>query len=129
MQIGIALPLWIVPQLAKVEAASLTADIARTNAEVYRLQLSGIFAKAVQQFLKFQSSVAYYEQSALPQAALVQATAQKSYERGEVGYMEYSQSLTRVITVKTNYIEALAQYNQAVLTLEFLAGNDITPSK
>lgn len=129
VQFGIALPLWIVPQLAKVEAASLAADIARTNAEMYRLQLSGIFAKAVQQFLKFQSSVAYYEQSALPQAALVQATAQKSYERGEVGYMEYSQSLARVITVKTNYIEALAQYNQAVLTLEFLAGNDVGATK
>lgn len=129
VQIGIALPFWIVPQLAKVEAASLAADIARTNAEVHRLQLSGTFAKAVQQFLKFQSSVAYYEQSALPQAALVQATAQKSYERGEVGYMEYSQSLARVITVKTNYIEALAQYNQAVLTLEFLGGNDVAPSK
>ncbi len=129
IQLGVAVPLWIVPQLARVEAAGLAADITRTNAEVYRLQLSGIFAKAVQQFLKFQSSVVYYEQNALPQAALVQATAQKSYERGEVGYMEYSQSLARVITVKTNYIEALAQYNQTVLTLEFLAGNDVVPTK
>ena len=53
----------------------------------------------------------------------------KTTTGGEVGYMEYSQSLARVITVKTNYIEALAQYNQAVLTLEFLAGNDVVPTK
>lgn len=125
VQIGVAVPLWIVPQLAKVEAAGLATDIARTNAEAYRLQLSGAHAKAVQQFLKFKTSVEYYEQHALPQAALIQATAQKSYQRGDVGYLEYSQSLARVISVKTNYVEALAQYNQAVLTLEFLAGNDV----
>lgn len=128
-QVGISVPLWIVPQLAKIEAAELAADIARTNAEAYRLQLSGVFAKAVQQFLKLQTSVTFYEQNALPQAALVQSTAQKLYERGEVGYVEYSQSLARVITVKTNYVESLAQYNQAVLTLEYLAGNDVAEIK
>jgi cobalt-zinc-cadmium resistance protein CzcA len=125
VQIGVGVPLWIMPQLAKVEAAGLATDIARTNAEAYRLQLSGAHAKAVQQFLKFKTSIEYYEQHALPQAALIQATAQKSYQRGDVGYLEYSQSLARVISVKTNYVEALAQYNQAVLTLEFLAGNDV----
>lgn len=124
VQIGVAVPIWILPQLAKVEAAGLAADIARTNAEAYRLQLSGVYAKAVQQFLKFKTSIEYYEQHALPQAALIQTTAQKSYQRGDVGYLEYSQSLARVISVKTNYVEALSQYNQAVLTLEFLAGND-----
>lgn len=125
VQIGIAVPLWIVPQLAKIEAAALATDIARTNAEAYRLQLSGLVAGAVQQFLKFRTSLEYYEQNALPQAALVQATAQKLYERGDAGYWEYSQSLARVLAVKTNYMDALAQYNQSVLTLEFLAGNDL----
>jgi heavy metal efflux system protein len=113
-----------VPQLAKAEAASLTAEIARTNAEAYRLRLSGEYAKAVQQFLNYTTSVEYYEQNALPQAAQVQKTAQQLYERGEIGYLEYSQSLARALAVKTNYVESLALYNQAVLTLEFLAGNE-----
>jgi heavy metal efflux system protein len=124
IQLGVSLPIWIVPQLAKAEAASLTAEIARTNAEAYRLRLSGEYAKAVQQFLKYTTSVEYYEQNALPQATQVQKTAQQLYERGEIGYLEYSQSLARSLAVKTNYVESLALYNQAVLTLEFLAGNE-----
>lgn len=122
VQFGVALPLWFVPQLAKVEAATLAADIAHTNAEAYRVQLSGDYAKAVQQFTKYKTSVDYYEQNALPQAALILASAQKSYARGEIGYLEYSQSLARVLAVKTNYAESLAAYNHAVLTLELLAG-------
>ncbi|MBD1207872.1 MAG: CusA/CzcA family heavy metal efflux RND transporter [Ignavibacteria bacterium] len=122
VQLGIALPLWFVPQLAKVEAAELAADIARTNAEAYRVQLSGEYAKAVQQFVKYKTNVDYYEQNALPQAAQVQKTAQQLYERGEIGYLEYSQSLARVLAVKTNYVESVAAYNHAVLTLELLAG-------
>ena len=103
--------------------ASLAAEIARTNAEAYRIQLSGEYRKAVQQFLKYKTSVEFYEQSALPQAAQVQRTAQKSYERGDIGYVEYSQSLIRTLAVKTNYVESLAAYNHTVLTLELLAGN------
>jgi cobalt-zinc-cadmium resistance protein CzcA len=122
VQFGVSVPLWFVPQLAKVEAAELAADIARTNAEAYRVQLSGEYAKAVQQFVKYKTNVDYYEQNALPQAAQVQKTAQQLYERGEIGYLEYSQSLARVLAVKTNYVESLAAYNHAVLTLELLAG-------
>lgn len=123
IQVGLSVPLWVLPQLAKVEAASLATTIARTNAEAQRLTLSGEYAKAVQQFLKFKTSVDFYEQDALPQAALVLASAQTSYKRGNIGYMEYSQSLARVLAVKTSYVEALAAYNHAVLTLELLAGN------
>jgi cobalt-zinc-cadmium resistance protein CzcA len=120
---GVPIPLWILPQLAKVESAQIAGDIARLNAEASRLQLSGEYAKAVQQLLKFTTSVEFYERNALPQAALVVVSAEASYKRGNIGSLEYSQSLARVLSVKTNYVDALAAYNQAVLTLEFLAGN------
>jgi cobalt-zinc-cadmium resistance protein CzcA len=123
VQVGVAIPLWILPQLAKVESAQIAGDIARLNAEASRLQLSGEYAKAVQQLLKFTTSVEFYERNALPQAALVVVSAEASYKRGNIGSLEYSQSLARVLSVKTNYVDALAAYNQAVLTLEFLAGN------
>jgi len=122
LQIGVSVPLWLPPHLAKIEAATLAADVARKNAEAYRLHLAGEYAKAAQQLAKHQSSVNYYEQHALPQAALVLASAQQSYQRGSIGYLEYSQSLARVLAIKTQYMDALAAYNHAVLTLELLAG-------
>jgi cobalt-zinc-cadmium resistance protein CzcA len=122
LQIGVSVPLWLSPQLSKIEAATLAADIARKNAETYRLQLTGEYAKAVQQLAKYQYSVDYYEQHALPQAALILVSAQKSYQQGSAGYLEYSQSLARVLAVKTQYMDALTAYNHAVLRLELLAG-------
>jgi heavy metal efflux system protein len=124
VQLGVALPVWIVPQLAKLESARLAADIARTKAEAYRIQLTGDYAKAAQQYLKFKASVEFYEQTALPQAAQIQASAQKSYTSGNIGYIEYSQALSRVLVVKTNYVDALAAHNYAVLMVEMLLGNE-----
>lgn len=126
VQIGLALPLWITPHLAKIEAASLAHDIAVINANAVRVQIVGEYNKAVQQFLKFAATIEYYEKSALPQAELIQTTARKSFERGEISYVEYGQSLTRVLAVKTNYCESLLQYNQAALTLELLAGSAVS---
>ncbi|MCU0426112.1 MAG: CusA/CzcA family heavy metal efflux RND transporter [Candidatus Kapabacteria bacterium] len=123
VQVGVAVPLWLPPQLAKVESSRLAADLARINAEAVRNQLTGEYAKAVQQYLKFKRSVEFYEQSALPEAAQILDAAQKSYTSGNIGYIEYSQALTRVLAVKTNYADALNAHNHTVLMLEFLAGN------
>jgi cobalt-zinc-cadmium resistance protein CzcA len=123
VQVGVAVPLWLPPQLAKVESSRLAADLARINAEAVRNQLTGEYAKAVQQYLKFKRSVEFYEQSALPEAAQILDAAQKSYTSGNIGYIEYSQALTRVLAVKTNYADALNAHNHAILMLEFLVGN------
>ncbi|MCS6808338.1 MAG: CusA/CzcA family heavy metal efflux RND transporter [Bacteroidota bacterium] len=122
IQLTLSLPLWIAPHLAQIEAAARTIDIARTNAHMYRINLLGTFQQALQQYSKHKASIDYYEHFALPQAQLLQTQAQQSFEQGDIGYVEYAATLSRILTIKTRYCELLEQYNQAALTLEFLAG-------
>ncbi len=65
-----------------------------------------------------------YEQNALPTADIITQNALKSYQSGNMGYMEFSNGLNRALTIRTNYLTILHQYNQAIIAIEFLIGNN-----
>ena len=71
---------------------------------------------------KFRSSLQYYEDKALPQSDLIIETAQKSYENGAIGYLEYFRNIDQALKLKFDYLENLNNYNQAVIKLEYLYG-------
>ena len=126
---GVSVPLWFRPQAARIRAATLGEQLGRANAELAQRTLAGQYAEAFAQYDKFRESVDYYERDALPQAALILDNAQKAFRGGDIGYLEYAQALTRALTIQTNYLDSVNQYNQAVIQLEFLAGNENNSSE
>jgi cobalt-zinc-cadmium resistance protein CzcA len=120
---GISIPLWFRPQVARIQAAGLGQKVAQANADLLQKNLNGQYNEAVQQYLKYQQSVVYYEQNALPQAELILQHAQKSFRGGDIGYVEYLQGLNRALSIHTTYLDILNQHNQAILRIEFLSGN------
>jgi cobalt-zinc-cadmium resistance protein CzcA len=120
--VGLAIPLWIRPHLARARAASFQEEAARKNAEYFKTTLSGNFAQALREVDKNIASITYYENSALKNADLILNQAGKAYKAGEIGYLEYLQALKNAIAIKTNYLSFLNQYNQSVIRLEFLLG-------
>jgi cobalt-zinc-cadmium resistance protein CzcA len=122
--VGLAIPIWARPQVARIKTAELGKQIAQSNAELYQKNLSGQYLQTVQQYEKYKRSLDYYEQNALPQANLILDQAQKSYKAGAIGYLEYFQALNRALTIKNTYLDNLNLFNQAVLNIEFLIGNN-----
>ncbi|MBC7922642.1 MAG: CusA/CzcA family heavy metal efflux RND transporter, partial [Ferruginibacter sp.] len=122
-QAGISVPLWFRPGAARVRAARLGQQVADANAELERRNLEGQYVQATEQVLKYGQSLAYYEQNALPQAELILQNAQRAFRGGDIGYVEYLRGLERVLAIKTNHLDILNQYNQAVVELEFIQGN------
>lgn len=121
-QIGMSIPLWISPYLARLEAASIRQRVAEMNMQAYRLQVSGDYGQAIEEYRKLRTVLEFYEQSALPQASLLLSTSQALYTRGDIGYVEYSQNVSRALSVRGNYVQRVAEYNQAVIALEYLLG-------
>lgn len=76
----------------------------------------------MQEVRKQQASLSYYEQTGLPVARQLAEGAEKAFRAGEVGYLEYSQALTRSYQTQTGYLDTINQYNQAVVALEQLLG-------
>jgi cobalt-zinc-cadmium resistance protein CzcA len=122
--VGISIPLWFRPQVARIQAAGLGQKVAQAQEELAQKNWQGQYTQAREQYRKYQHSVAYYEKNALPQAELILQNARKAFRSGEIGYVEYLQGLNRALAIRTTYVEILRQYNQAVIDLEFILGNE-----
>ncbi len=63
-----------------------------------------------------------YIQTLLAQAEEVYRIALRSYEEGEVGYLQLLEAQQTLIAVRRGYIDALASYQAALAELERATG-------
>lgn len=122
VQVGITIPLFYGSYKANIKSAKLREQIAETNANYYSTVLQGQYEQQLQEVLKYQGSLSYYRDMAVPQANLIIGNAQKSFENGAIGYVEYFQNLNQGLELKFNYLNTLNGYNQAIINLEYLIG-------
>ncbi len=76
----------------------------------------------MESYTRFLAQLNYYETTGLKQADQILRITQFAYSKGEIAYVEYSQNLSQALSVKFSYLEALSQFNQAVINLDFLTG-------
>jgi cobalt-zinc-cadmium resistance protein CzcA len=122
-ELGLNIALWISPHLARAKAASYQEEVSRKNAEYFQTTLQGSYLQALRELEKNLASLTYYESSALKNADLLITQSRKAYRGGEIGYIEYLQSLKTALSIKNNYLLSLTQYNQSIIKIEFLLGN------
>ncbi len=122
VQAGIAFPLWITPFTSRARAAKISEDIARTNSEGYSESLKGNYQAMLDEYKKYSSSVDYYEKQAVPEADIIIDQATRSYKAGALDYLDYVITLNRALTIRQNYLEALNNLNQSIVSLEYITG-------
>lgn len=124
VMVGLSFPIWAKPQLARIRANEAYKNAAQATLDFQQKNLRGQYAQAYQQYLKFKNSLDYYEKNALPSAQVITNNALRNYQSGNIGYIEFSQGLTRALNIQTNYLDILNQYNQSIINIEFLIGNN-----
>jgi cobalt-zinc-cadmium resistance protein CzcA len=124
VQLGVMIPLWFVPLTARVKAAELNKKSIESTVEQYEFNTQKQVAQALQEYLQNTKTVNYYEKNALPNAELMIKQSEKGFSSGEIEYVEYLQGIRNALTIKTNYLSSLNQYNQSVVKLEFLLGKN-----
>ena len=122
VQAGITIPLWIAPDIARIKASKIKEKVAKTNAEQYAKSLSGTYNSLLMEFNKYANSLNYYENQALPEANMIIEQSTKSYRAGAMDYLDYVQSLSRALTIKEGYLETLNNYNQTIVSIEYIIG-------
>lgn len=124
--LSIGIPLWfMLDQRGKIMEASAnlstaTADLRTANNEVY--------AKTQDAFAEFkhaEKQVQLYVNDILPQAEEVFRTASKSYEAGEITYIEFLQAQQTLINSRGSYVDALLSYNLSLVTIEEAIGKTL----
>jgi cobalt-zinc-cadmium resistance protein CzcA len=122
IQAGIAIPLWFVPYSSKTKVARLKELVSETNAAYYSKTLSGNYNSLLGEYTKFSNSVDYYEKQAVPEANIIIDQATRSYKAGAMDYIDYILNLSRALGIKENYLDALNNFNQTIISIDFLTG-------
>lgn len=121
-QVGIAIPIFPSGHHSKIKAAKINEDIAQSHLDLTKTNLQGKLQNLLQEYYKFQSTLLYYQNEALPQAKLIIDNSEKSFKSGDISYAEYLQNLTLANTIQNDYLNSLYQYNQSIIVIETLMG-------
>ena len=122
INIGIAVPIWLKATNANIDAAKINEQIATQNLEYYQFQLNNDYSIALKEYQKCNLSLDYYEKTALIQAEQILLNAQKSFKGGVINYIEYTNALNKVLTIKNNHLNQLLNHNLAVIKLAYITG-------
>ncbi|MFA6922930.1 MAG: CusA/CzcA family heavy metal efflux RND transporter [Bacteroidales bacterium] len=122
IQAGISIPLLFFSQSAKIKASKINELISQNNYEYYKTVIFGEFQSLSQEYLKYKTSIEYYEKIAIPQSELIIEQSGKSYRAGNIDYLEYILNLDKALDIKSNYLQMLYQYNLSVIAIGKITG-------
>lgn len=124
VQAGLAIPIFGKGQKAKIASAKLQEEAFVSQKIQAESALQTDYKNAEAAVAKYRASLAYYTSTALPQAALLEKTALKSYQQGEIEYVEVLQNTQQAWQIRESYIQEVNAYNQAIITRQTIIGNE-----
>ncbi|MBC8156171.1 MAG: TolC family protein, partial [Bacteroidetes bacterium] len=123
VQAGVSIPIFSKGIKARISAARINEQIAENNLTYTQAQLSGQLAILQQNADALRQSLIYFEQSALPQARLIQSTALKSYRAGEIDYVEFFTNIQQAYVIEEQYLDTVFTYSQLIIQIEQILGS------
>ncbi len=120
MQVGVSVPLWFGAQRASIRAAAIGQDITQREAVNYQYRLTAQQERLRAQLNKYQQAIIYYNTTGERLADELFNTARRSYQEGEIDFLQYVQSLDNAQLIELDYLESLHLYNQTLLELQYL---------
>lgn len=118
--VGINIPLFKTGVKARMQSAKIETDIARKEIEKSQQELITIYQQQYELQQQYLQQLNYYQTNGLPTAEGIINTAQTSYKSGDIGYIEYMQNLKDAIKIKENYLTTVNDYNQVVISIQYL---------
>lgn len=122
IEVGLSIPLWVLPHQARVRSAEFNRQATEKTYENDLILLQGQMVQAFQQYAKHRSSLDYYQTSALPNADLILKQSQVAFREGDIGYTEYLLGIRNAIAIKEAYLRTLDDFNQSIIYIEYLSG-------
>lgn len=121
--LGISVPLWFLfDQRGAIQEASANKSISEAILIQTKNEISLLAKNVFTEYTNNKQQLKIYIEDILPQAEEVYTTAIKSYDAGELSYLEYMQSKQLLINARESSVNALFNYNKSVASLEEIIG-------
>lgn len=123
-QAGLNIPIFTKGQKAKITASEKLTMANESLLDQNKTQLETEILNLKAQYQTLQNSLRYYNTIALPQAELLESTALKSYQQGEIEYVEMLQNTQAAWAIRENYLREVQNNNQNIIQIETILGNE-----
>jgi cobalt-zinc-cadmium resistance protein CzcA len=124
VQAGIAIPIFTKAQKARVAAAKSQEAVFESQKSQGVAQVTAELSGYLTQLEKYQGSLKYYQETGLAQAAWLEKTALKSYQQGEIEYVEMLANTQQAWQIREQYLQEVLAYNQSIIQIETILGNE-----
>ncbi len=117
---GISIPIFFRSQAGRAEAARLSWQSKLNQANDVAIRLRADVDNAKKEVEKFRRMVDYYDQTGFKNAEAIINVASQQFQEGEINYLEWVMLVNQAITIRNDYINNLREYNQAVISLNYI---------
>ena len=112
---GIAVPIFSRAQRARISAYEVQVLQQQKELDWLGQRLQAERNNALQQIRKYQESLKFYQEQALPSARMIVSTADRQFSAGEINYLEWFMLVNQSFDLQAQYLDELNSYNQAVI--------------
>lgn len=119
-QVGVAIPIWYGAQKSKINASETGASILASESENYKIQLTSKYLALQSDLRKHEEGLNFYESTGKKLSEETLFHAVKAFQNGEINFLQYTQLLENAISIETNYLTTLFQYNMTALEANYL---------
>lgn len=122
-EIGLSVPLFFfMKDQSRIRSSHYRVQAARWNFELEKRKILFKIEDAYSKLLLAEKQVQNYQENVLKEVEELVRIATRSYEEGEMGYLEVAEALRTLNRVKAGYSEALYEYLSAQAELERSVG-------
>jgi len=119
VEAGIALPIFNHSTRSRIKAARVNESIEQLKIEQVKKQLGSEWTQWVENYQKAMMALRYYETAGEQQAKIIASSAQLSFEKGSIDYLQWGLLMNQVINIRLGYLDALKNYNQSAIQLSY----------
>ena len=119
-QFGLKIPIFFSGQAARIKAAGFAKEAAVSESKAFEIQLNEKHNALKIRLSQLQEALNYYENEGDKLSEEILKTAHGSFRNGEIDFYQYIQSLESAYEIKLSYLDKLNEYNQTIITINYL---------
>lgn len=119
---GITIPIWFWQYHASIKAAKIKVAFTEKQARAQQQNLQSKIHQAKMEVLKNQQALKYYSDEGLKESDAIISATQRMLDVGVSDYITYLRTLSEAYAIRLNAINAVKNYNQSMINLNYLTG-------
>ena len=123
-QVGIGVPLFYGAGRARIKSEQIGRTLAENTLNLNQQNLENQVSQAYQEILRYKPTVDYFGNTGKQLTMEQIRIALVAFRLGEIGYVEFVQNVSLAVESQLQYLDAVNQYNQAIINLNYFQGRN-----